>query len=728
MSNAPTPTPDPANGDAVAWLRAVAQEVGQPDVLEGTETAEDLAGSLARTIGRAVRNAVSSGDPPRSPEPEGARAPDLDGAYTALLDAGGHTRRPVQFDYAQRVLAAFEERRPLAVEAGTGTGKTVGYLLAGFEHVAGGNGRRLLVATPTLALRDQVRESADRMARLGRYAHLRTATYKARSSYLCGTKAGHALAAAASDGDREAASDVLCAVERATQNGAETTVTSLACGAPCGIPCAAVQARERALNADVVATTHVSLARLSHPGLTGQDGQPKLAGRGFACVVDEADQFPDSVRLALRRSVTVPALRAAARLIGDARPDAAALAGELRDRAGSLDGFAEPAAFPRRRWTALAQVRAVERELQAVQTLLERGLRSLNGRGQPEGAVGEPTPGSGSKTDEEALRVVRQLVKDLGAVLSHQRTHEWLHTVDRGQEPGRSGGPLGFHREPFLLGALPGGPLPHVESVVFTSATLTPGSPSDKLGPFVRDAGVSGLEQVERVEGGYPLGEHVAAAIVDVQPRYDYSSGPTQREDWLFAVVNAVTDVAYRLGGRTLVLLTSRRDMDDLSERLRPSLDNEGYEVDTQDTPDAIEWFKTDEDAAVLLGVRKMWTGIDIRGRALTAVVVPRLPFLSPDAAEVWQVKEHEWDRWQGLFDQSAALQMRQAIGRIVRSASDRGLFVCLDGRLGDDRRRHLRAGVHPSFEVVRPDELWAWVDREARRLGLTPEVGGGEA
>lgn len=724
LSNADRSTPPEAppscpgpEGLAVR-LASAARDVGGPGAEEAVRSSplfRVLAdGAPTAVVMEATREALT-GAAQRAAREERRRARtalltvDLDAAFQAAREAGVAEDRPWQRAYADRVLRSFSDGGALALEAGTGTGKTLGYLLAGFEHVAGGPGRRLIVATSTTALRDQVRGEADRLAALPRYKGVRVATYAALQSYVC-ERGVPALVGDFLSGDEgrglAAGRDLSYALVNRAEAPPERSRGAACDTARCPLTCPALVRRRAAKDADVVVMTHVALARIAHPD--GRSSRSWACWRaGALCVVDEADLFPDAARAALRRAVSVRRLWwLAGRGGGLAAPTAADRSAAVLDGLRAIEELTDPADFPRKRWAALSRVAEVKRTLLGLRAELVDIERDLRGERRRERAAS-------GKTERwrelgEASGLVGREADGLGHVLDGLGTHEWLHTVER------AGGALAFSREPYLLRALPGGPLPDFPSVLYTSATLGVG-PSSAI---AADLGGLGAEDVERVGSPYDLDAWVRAVVVGDLPAYQFGETAARSAERLAAVARAVANVARALGGRTLVLCTSKAERDDVAGRVRGELWESGIGVVVQGEDGAVERFRQDE-GHVLLGVDTFWTGLDVPGRALSAVVVPRLPFPSPESPGVWQTKEHDWRRLEALFEGRVALRLRQALGRVVRAPTDRGLFVCLDGRLLKPKYADVRRAVHPDLGEVGVDGVRGWSVHEAERLGL---------
>jgi Rad3-related DNA helicase len=136
---------------------------------------------------------------------------------------------------------------------------------------------------------------------------------------------------------------------------------------------------------------------------------------------------------------------------------------------------------------------------------------------------------------------------------------------------------------------------------------------------------------------------------------------------------------------------------------------------------DVVEEFRRSR-GCVLFGVETLWTGLDIPGDALSAVVVPKLPFPNPESAEAYQDRERDWSSYQARYLSTTAFKLRQGLGRLVRNPTDRGLFLVLDPRADNpDRLPYLNEHLGIELAVISPTDLEGWIRAEAHRHGLIP-------
>ncbi|ROR32609.1 ATP-dependent DNA helicase [Inmirania thermothiophila] len=584
----------------------------------------------------------------------------------------GFAPRPGQVEMAEAVAAALHAGGTLLCEAGTGTGKTLAYLVPAVE-----SGRRVLVSTGTRALQEQVfRHELPRVLRaLGRGA--RVTLLKGRANYLCPHRAAVALAERHFL-DREGA-EALAAIEgwaARTREGdiaevvgvaedhplwARVTSTADNClGGDCPElgRCFVQQARRRAQQADLVVTNHHLVASdlaLRREGVA--DLLPEVDG----CIVDEAHQFPDVVAERLGQAVSG---RQLAELARDARGEAVREApgeGEVEAWAGRLEAQARAAA-----------ARLAGRGRMAWEDALATGF------GEDLDALGETLRG---------LAAVLEAAADRGPGLARcsERARrlaglvEGLLAPDEGDAVRWVETRAGFvcHRTPVAAGSVLA-PLAAAlaPAWVFTSATLTVD------GGFAHFAGRLGLEDYEARIWPSPY-DHARQALLCVpEGMPDPGRDPAGHTEAVVAVAQRVIEAA---GGRTFVLFTSHRALRQAAARLQARV---RHPVLVQgDGPRArlVERFRELGDA-VLLGTSTFWEGVDVRGPALSAVVIDRLPFASPEdplvQARARALARAGEDPFRALHLPRAVIALRQGVGRLVRDPADRGVLVICDPRL----------------------------------------------
>lgn len=585
---------------------------------------------------------------------------------------GGGEKRAGQRQMAEAVAGSIARRRHLIVAAGTGTGKSLAYLVPALA-----SGARVVVATATKALQDQLGQR-DLPFISGHLRHPVVFTVlKGRSNYLCrqriheigggseesqlqldgtdvaagGARFGRdirrllAWAATAESGDR---ADLPFEPDPAAWG--QVSVSAMDCpGAarcPSGDSCFAEAARQRAEQADVVVVnTHLYAAHLA-------SGRSLLPPHDLV-VFDEAHEVEDIASAGLGFSLTAGRLRALARTARPALPDAAP-ATEAEDGARLLDE-----ALRARVGNRLAS--PVDRDLADTLVLLrERVVRLASAVRAGDGETARKA---------RVAQSAGHLVGDIDAVIG----------LDDGQVAWVEGYPAApvLQVAPLDVGAVLAGLLWQTEdapTAVFTSATVPPG-----LGKRLGLAEDSYDQQAVDSPFDY---EHQSLLYCPLhlpdprQPGYEAA---------MHAELATLIDAA---GGRTLALFTSWRAMQAAASALRDRL---AYPVMTQSDlpkPALVERFRREEESC-LFATMGFWQGVDIPGPSLSLVTIDRIPFPRPDDPLLQARRERLGPGAFGLIDlPRAATMLAQGAGRLIRSRTDRGVVAVLDARLGRARYR----------------------------------------
>lgn len=578
----------------------------------------------------------------------------------------GAEDRPGQRDMAERIGEAIARRRHLVVQAGTGTGKTLAYLVPAIAAEA-----RVVVATATKALQDQLANKDLPFLEDAGPSHFTWAVLKGRSNYLClqrlrelGTGEGQLeLAGLAATTHAQLAKLAEWAGTTTTGDAAELTwspgdeawravsVSSEECpGAdrcPMGRECFAELARSRAGEADIiVVNTHLY-------GLHVGSGGAILPEHDVV-VFDEAhvveDVMSDTVggQLAPGRFVTLAAT--VRRILED--PDliagTMALADTLRAALAPHAGQRLAIPYPEPIQDALATARAhLDRVLGAV-TAIETPVE-----------------------DAKQRKLRAQLVVGRAVELLDLALGEHDGYVDfvsgRPDHPRLEIAPLDV--APFLAAQVW-----QQRTAILTSATI-PSSLSTRLG--------LPPDRTDEADVGSPF-DYANNALLYCAlhlPDPRHASARDAIHDEIEALIRAA-------GGRTLALFTSWKAMDLAAEAARARL---GVPILTQrdlPKPALVERFAADE-ATCVFATAGFFQGVDVPGRTLSQVIIDRLPFPRPDDPLLSARRERLGAAAFSEIDvPRAAMMLAQASGRLIRTATDRGVVAVLDRRLGAARYR----------------------------------------
>jgi ATP-dependent DNA helicase DinG len=631
---------------------------------------------------------------PAAPHATAARGPEEVEAALARVAAAlpaGETRDG-QIAMARAVYESIAGHRHLVVRAGTGTGKSLAYLVPAILA-----GQRVVVATATKALQDQLvgKDLPFLEDHLGR--GFTFACLKGRSNYLCVQRAREAAGEQMLDlglvGPRDGEVRRLIGWATATLDEGGTgerselpfepspaawsavSVSARECpGAsrcPSGDACFAERARDEAAVADVVVVNmHLYGTHLAAEGAVLPEHD--------VVVIDEAHLLADVISTTAGVEVTATRFTAVAGALRGILADDAVPA-SLADLGTRLSDALRP--FERQRLTT------IDGELAAVLALgrsrLEVTVAALR-------RIDHPTPEVASRKDR-ALRLVTSLVDDLDAVSDPGRARvTWA-------EPGPGGDGQPVLREAPIDVRAHLAPLFDQTSVVLTSATLN--------------------EDLTRTLGMPPD----RTRFLDVGSPFDFRANAR-----LYCAVHlpdprapgfepAMHDELCRLigaaGGRTLALFTSWSRMRAAVAAVRERLAFPVLAQGDMPKPALVASFAADE-AACLFATMGFWQGIDVPGRSLSLVTIDRLPFTPPDDPLTQARREAAGPAAFTLIDvPRAATMLAQGTGRLIRTATDRGVVAVLDRRLATTTYRHqILAALPPMRRVVDPDEVVAFL------------------
>ncbi len=619
----------------------------------------------------------------------------------AVLSINGASRTG-QIEMAEAVANALSDRHHLLVQAGTGTGKSLAYLVPALVH-----GKRVLVATATLALQRQlverdlprVKEALEK--ELGR--SITFAVYKGVGNYLCLQKMNADDGTADSEvlvefsglerdsrrlrewaqkpgisGDRDDAPDVDRRVWLANSTSGRECVGADECRF--GSECFAVNAKAKAQTADIVVTNHTLLA------IEIVDSHPILPERD-AVILDEAHEFMDRTTQAVTEELTAGRVSRAANMVRRHMP------GKLADSfIKAADGFADAMEEYGLEYRSAPEQ---ERKLSEIPSALAAPVRKVKEACE---AVIAAINADSEIVDPDTL-ADRARVK--GAVNEIKTTAQKLMKVGNGQvlwyEPTFST----LYLAPLAVSHVLRENLFTQTPVIATSATLTVGKSFD---PIAKSLGIFGTahDDVEEKNEDWNL-DPSNVQMLDVGSPFDFANqgmlylpkqlpepgrdGPSKEA---LVELGELIDAA---GGRTLALFSSWRGVEMADEHLRRVLAELPISIITQKRGDSVgalvEKFANDP-TSVLIGTMSLWQGVDVPGPSCTLVAIDRIPFPRPDDP-VMSARAAEADAagGSGFMQVSlprAALLLAQGAGRLIRSVEDRGVVAILDSRIVNKR------------------------------------------
>ncbi len=587
--------------------------------------------------------------------------------------------RPQQVEMARAVAEAVSGGRPLVVRAGTGVGKSLAYLCGAAPQLRG-DGKRMVIATATKALQDQL-AGKDIPSVAEVEEGLTWAVLKGRSNYLCRQ--------AASEASREADAPMLPGADtrgfgaeirkllawgQTSQTGdraeldfeprpqawSSVSVGSEECpgaqACPMGGSCFAEAAYERAREADVIVVNlHLLGAHVASGGF--------ILPEHDVVIVDEAHETEDVLSGALGVTLTPGRVGAVARLT----PGSAIV--RHRD---SLERALAP-------WVGKRLAAGAKGEAPVAEALADLAQVVREERSALRSAPLDETADQKARRDR-AAKALDTLAGDIDTVLGAADDFvTWVETSGAGSQPALRVAPVDVGGE--LAKVLWASATP-----ILTSATIPPGI-SARLGL----AGAA-----TELDVGSPFDYRTQSLLYvptlpDVRnPRHEAAA----HEELEFLLTAA--------GGRTLALFTSWRAMRAAKAALEPKLPYILLAQDDLPKPALIEQFRTDKTSC-LFATMGFWQGVDVPGDACSLVVIDRLPFARPDDPVAEARRERAGPAAFSVVDvPHAATRLAQGAGRLIRTSTDRGVVAVLDPRLAEASYRPAILNALPPMRRTR--------------------------
>jgi len=618
-------------------------------------------------------------------------------ALDAAISAIEGSPREGQIAMAEAVANALSHRHHLLVQAGTGTGKSLAYLVPALVH-----GKRVLVATATLALQRQlverdlprVKEALEK--ELGR--EISFAVYKGVGNYLCLQKMNadeshdsevlvdistlerdarrlrEWAAKPGISGDRDDAPEVDRRVWLANSTSGRECVGADECRF--GSECFAVNAKAKAQTADIVVTNHTLLA------IEIVDSHPILPERD-AIILDEAHEFMDRTTQAVTEELTAGRVSRAAAMARKHMPGKLASAFDKAADAfaDALDGYSQDyrtRSDEERRLVELpdelvAPIRKVKEAAEAVVAAINADSEIIDPdtiaeRARVKGAV------------NEVKATAQKLLKNSdGSVLWFEPNFSTLYLA------------------PLDVSSVLRENLFTQTPVIATSATLSVGKSFDAI---ARNLGISGEFEDEEDSSGIDPSN---VQMLDVGSPFDFAAqgmlylpkhlpepgrdGPSAEA---LVELGELIDAA---GGRTLALFSSWRGVEMADDHLRRVLAELPIKIITQKRGDSVGSLVdrfAEDPTSILLGTMSLWQGVDVPGPACTLVAIDRIPFPRPDdpvmSARASKADASGGSGFMQVSLPRAALLLAQGTGRLIRSIKDRGVVAILDSRIVNKR------------------------------------------
>ncbi|MFB4281658.1 MULTISPECIES: ATP-dependent DNA helicase [unclassified Nonomuraea] len=630
--------------------------------------------------------------------------PPVDELLSIAVNALGGSERQGQVTMVQAVQKAIDDEEHLAVQAGTGTGKSLAYLVPSIRHAMDSD-TPVVISTATIALQRQL---VDRdLPRLSEalakeLPHEPTfAILKGRRNYLCRYKAtagwpeedeqdqlfdprevsatGRMVqriqewAEETETGDRdELVPGVSEQAWRQFSVSAQECLGATRC--PSGAECFAELARARAGEVDVVVTNHALLA------IDAMGDLPVLPEHEVV-VVDEAHELVDRVTSVVTSELSEASVMLAVRRVG--RLIDQPVADQLMEAGEDLKALL--AAAPPGRIDELPQVLGL-----TLQLIRDTAWRCITAMGPRNADKDDPDKAGQRKAAFTALDEVHDTAVRMLDAYGHASEADRAEVV--WLDAGTDRRPPMLRVAPLSVSGMLRDKLFGERTVVLTSATLALGGTFDAL------AAQWGLGdgKWQGIDVGSPF-DHPRAGILYVAkhlPQPGRDGLPQQYLDEIAELIEAA-------GGRTLGLFSSMRAAKAATEALRDRLDVPLLCQGDDSTMLLVKQFAEDEPTC-LFGTLSLWQGVDVPGPSLRLVIIDRVPFPRPDdpltSARQRHVAAKGGNGFMAIAANHAALLLAQGVGRLLRSQDDKGVIAVLDPRLATARYSGFLLGSLPPF------------------------------
>lgn len=643
-----------------------------------------------------------------------------DGALSGVLD--GYEHRGGQLDMARAVATALTERHFLLAEAGTGTGKTLAYLVP-----AALSGKRVVISTATRTLQEQIFLKDIPLLRDKVGLKFDAALLKGRNNYLCAQRfeafEKNPLFSTPDDavhweglrdwayhtetGDR---GETMLPDTWATWSTLSTT-SEQCLGSKCPLyeQCFVTRARRLAQDCQVIVVNHALFFADLALKVRGEELELGVLPAYDAVVFDEAHALEDVATDFFGRAVSSGRI---ASLVQDAMKalpilDArnatlTTLALAVRTRSDAFFQHVEALLAPE--GTDVARLRDVRLGEHSLEEVRPQGAALLEALA----AFSAVCPDDDTNLAPLAHRALESSLALDACLRADDATQVyWAQLRERG-EHGRIS--VFLRSAPIDVGqSLSTHLYDSVDAVVFTSATLRA-----QPGPHAFDYVVQRLGLVDRawrtLDVPSPFNYPQQAALY-VPSHLPEPSHP----EWTLRFAREVFQLLRLSGGRAFVLFTSLRHLDEVHRLVSPHLTMPLLRQGDAPRRALLEAFAA--TPSVLFASQSFWEGVDVPGDALSMVIIDRLPFAPPgeplQAARMETIEARGGSAFDELQVPQAALALRQGFGRLIRTATDRGVVALGDVRITTKRYgRVFLEGLPPAKRLSRFDEVRSWWER----------------
>ncbi len=616
----------------------------------------------------------------------------FDGPLAGLLP--GFAPRLEQQSLAEAILDCIENQTVLLGEAGTGIGKTFAYLAPAIL-----SGNKVIISTGTKHLQDQLFRNDLPVVKRALAPTMQASLLKGRANYLCMHRLDRAMNTTSlrrPDLQRQLYS--IMEWSRRTETGDISEVLDVPEDSPvwsyvvsndefCSkhefeelSGCFVHGARKEAQEADIVVVNHHLLcADLS----LKEEGFGELLPAAHTLIIDEAHQLPDVAASFFGQKISSRQLLDLSRdTVGEQMHEAPDMR-ELRDLADHLETavrqFRLAFGVDTRKdaWVEVRHESAIERELESLDDALSKLLEVLD-------SVADR--GKGLDSCRRRCATVKTSLQNFRNMDENDNFIYWFETYRTGfmlhMTPMNVAGP--FRR---AMEAIPA-------AWIFTSATMAVG------GDFSHFKAGLGIESGQEIILDSPF-NYRDNAMLYLPPGLPQPAAP----DFTKKVIDSILPVLKASRGRAFVLFTSYRAMNEAHRILE---ENRSFTLLVQQQMpkrELVEAFQS-VDNAVLLGTSSFWEGVDVRGAALSCVVIEKLPFASPGdpvmSARIQHMKEKGGNPFFEFQLPQAAIALKQGAGRLIRGVDDTGVLVLCDPRVQTKNYGELFINTLPPMPITR--------------------------
>ncbi|MEO6872290.1 MAG: helicase C-terminal domain-containing protein [Chthoniobacterales bacterium] len=614
-----------------------------------------------------------------------------------LAKARNFEYRPQQQEMAVAIARTLEEERHLVVEAGTGVGKSLAYLVPATLFAVERH-KKAIISTQTINLQEQLLHKDIPIVKKVLPIEFEAALMKGRQNYLCPRRLERALAQSTELFTTTEQADLVRLAEwaRTTTDGTLSDLpiepdpkvwmqvnseahicTAKTCGA--NPRCFFQQARKRLLAADVVVMNHTLLFMLLGKPAEQEEREEGYLFPNDFLIFDEAHTLEQVASRQVGIGISQYGLRSTIQRLYNARTkkglftvtrdaQGVTLAASLAEEADRFfAAIEERANFKKGRECRVREAGFIDDQITGRLTSLQARIVEVV-----------------KKTEDEFLKVelaelarrIRDAREGIGIFLQ-QSAEEYVYWIER----------TGKAQQNLTLNAAPVDVAPVLRRMLFrencssimTSATLAVGRPD--LMYFRRRVGAIDAEALQL---GSPFDFQKQMKLFVVRKMPD-----PRAEGYNEALAKWVAHFVADTDGRAFVLFTSYRAMQQLADEMEDFFDDQKMNllVQGQGMPRSrlLEAFKT-TPRSVLFGTDSFWMGVDVPGEALSNVIITRLPFAVPDHPLIEAKLEHIQSLGGDAFTEfslpEAILKFRQGVGRLIRTKSDHGIVVVLDNRI----------------------------------------------